>query len=90
MVLINPLPNDKFLDWFKLRVLADNKIKVIGKNEICFGKDRKYCGKRRKYWLPKHFIFKVVKSQDCVVNGFVSWLHSCRMIDIKCEVLLHD
>ena len=24
----NPLPNDKFLDWFKLKAIADDKINV--------------------------------------------------------------
>ena len=34
---INSLPNDKFLDWSKLKALADNKINVteniVGKGE---------------------------------------------------------
>ena len=42
------------------------------KTELCFGKSRKYCGKRRKWWLPgfsafpamfsKSFFLRVVKS----------------------------
>ena len=50
------------------------------KKEICFGKGRKYCGKRRKCWSPpfspfptmfsKDFFFKVVKSRDCVVKSY--------------------
>ena len=46
--------------------------------EICFGKGRKHCGKRRKCWLPafssfpimfsKGFIPRVIKSWDCVVK----------------------
>ena len=49
------------------------------KIEICFGKVRKHCWKRRKCWLPaffsfptmfsKGFLYRVVKSQDCVVKS---------------------
>ena len=55
------------------------KHKCDGKIEICFGKGRKHCGKRRKCWLPafspfptmisKGFFLKVVKSWDCVVKS---------------------
>ena len=27
-IFINPLPNDKFFDWSKLKALADNKINI--------------------------------------------------------------
>ena len=44
------LPNDKILDWFKLKEFANNKINVTEKIEICFEKRRKHGGKRRKCW----------------------------------------
>ena len=47
--------------------------------EICVGKSRKHCGKRRKCWLPafspfptlfsKTFFSRGVKSLDCVVKS---------------------
>ena len=76
---VNPLPNDKFLDWFKLKAFADNKINVTLKTKILFGIGRKHCGKRRKCWLPafspfptmfsKGFFFRVIKSRDCLGQG---------------------
>ena len=52
----------------------DSKVKIR------VGKSRKHCGKRRKCWLPafshfptrfsKDFLFRGVKSRDCVVKGY--------------------
>ena len=81
---VNSLPNDKILDWSKLKAFADNKINLKCCNlitEILFGKGRKYCGKREKCWLPaffpfptmfsKGFFFRVVTSPDCVVKCYI-------------------
>ena len=78
-LFLNFLPNDKMLDWSKLKAFADDKINVNEKSEIWFGKGRKHCGKRRKCWLPafspiptmfsKSFLPKIVKSRDCVVKS---------------------
>ena len=75
----NSLPNDKLLDRSELKAFADNKMNVT-KTEILSGIVREHCGKRRKCWLPafspfptmfsKGFIFRVVKSRDCV-NCFI-------------------
>ena len=53
--------------------------KCDSKTEICFGKGRKHCEKRRKCWLPAFFQFpimfskgyflRVVKSRDWVVKS---------------------
>ena len=66
----NSLPNDKILNWLNLKAFADNKIN---------GKGRKHYGKRRIRWLPafspfpiifsKGFLYRVVKSRDCVVKS---------------------
>ena len=58
--------------------ICRRQIKCESKNEICFGKGRKHCGKRRKSWLPafspfptllsKGFFLRVVRSRDCVVK----------------------
>ena len=34
----NPLPNDKFLDWSKLKALADDKIIVTEKLKFVLGR----------------------------------------------------
>ena len=76
----NSLPNDTLLDWSKLKAFADDKKKKCdSKIEICSGKERKHCGKRRKCWLPafspfpvmfsKFFYLRIVKSWDCVVKS---------------------
>ena len=41
------LPNDKILDWSKLKALAEDKIIKI-KVEICIEKGTKHSGTRRK------------------------------------------
>ena len=70
LVGLNSLPNDKFLDWFKLEAFTDDKINATSK-QILFGMDRKRCGKRRKCWLPafspfptmfSKVVYRVVKS----------------------------
>ena len=74
------LPNDKILNLSNLKALADYKINVTEKLELCFGKGRKHSGKRRKCWSPAfspfpHNVFKrplilsVVKCSDCVVKN---------------------
>ena len=59
----NALPNDKILDWSKLKAFADNKINVNKKNKIWFMKGRKHCGKRRKCWLPAFSPFSTMFSK---------------------------
>ena len=44
----NSLPNDKILDWSKLKVFADNKIKVNEKLKFVFGKGENIVGKKEK------------------------------------------
>ena len=46
----NSLPNDKILDWSKIKALADDKINVVQKLKFCVWEGRKHCGKRRKCW----------------------------------------
>ena len=47
------LPNDKFLDWFKLKTFADHKLNLAEKLNFVLGKvENVVGGKRRKCWLP--------------------------------------
>ena len=65
---VNSLPNDKFLDWSKLKALAEDKINAT-KRQILFS----------RCWLPgfspfltifsKAFFFRVVNSRDYVASG---------------------
>ena len=62
----------------KLKAFAGDKINVT-KNEFCYGKGRKHCGKRKKNAGYQHFLFptmfskgssySVFKSHNCVVKG---------------------
>ena len=45
MTLTNFLPNNKILDWTKLKSFADNKINVIEKLEFIFNKVENIVGK---------------------------------------------
>ena len=76
---LNSLPNDKILDWSKLKALADDKINVVQKLKFVGGRVENIVGKGEnagyQHFLlspqcfQKSFILGVVKSQDCVVMG---------------------
>ena len=70
---INTLPNDKLLDWSKLKAFADNKIKVlkmmIFENIVGKGENAGY---QHFLFIPQcfqEFLLGVVKSRDCVVKS---------------------
>ena len=77
-ILVNSLPNDKTLDWSKLKAFADDKIDMTEKFKFVLKRVENIVGKRRKCWLPafspfsqnvfKAFFIRVVKSWDCVVK----------------------
>ena len=61
--------------------ICRRQFKLDSKIEICFGKGRKYCGKRRKCWLPafspfptmfsKALFYRMVKTRDGVERCYV-------------------
>ena len=51
MLFVSSLPNDKILAWTKFTAFVNYKI-TDSKIEICVGKSRKHCRKRRKCWFP--------------------------------------
>ena len=77
-VRINSLPNNKILDWSKLKAFADDKIKLTKKSKLVSGRVENIVGKGenvvKKCWLPafsssptifrKRFSVEVVKSRD--------------------------
>ena len=75
----NPLQNDKFLNWSKLKALADNKINVTEKFEFVLGRVENIVGKGENagnqhfllfpQCVQKASFFGVVKSWDCVVKS---------------------
>ena len=90
-VLTHPIPDDEIIDLPHLnlyqttnfrpvqnKILCRQQNKCDSKVELCLGKGRKLCGKRRKCWLPAFspfptmfstaFFLRVVRSQDCVVK----------------------
>ena len=76
---INSLPNDKIVDWFKLKAFADDKIDVNKKLKFGMGGVENIVGKGEnagyQHFSPfptmssKGFFFKAVKSRDCIVKG---------------------
>ena len=74
----NALANKNFLDWSKLKAFADNKINAIEKLKFVFGRAKNIVeiGENAGYHFPTMFscmfqgyLYKVIKSQDCVVNS---------------------
>ena len=76
---INPLPNDKFLDWSKLKAVADDKSNVAAKLKFVLGRVENIVGKGENAGYQHFLLFPqcfqkasllgVVKSRDCVVKS---------------------
>ena len=58
----------KFLHETKLKAFADDKIKVAKIRISLLDKSRKYCGERRKCWLPAFSSFPTVFSKAFFVS----------------------
>ena len=48
----NSLPDNKYLDWSKLKAFADDKINVTQKLKFMLGRVENFFEKRRKCWSP--------------------------------------
>ena len=80
-IVMNSLPNDKSLDWWKFKEFADDNISVTEKLKFVLGRVENIVGKGEnagsQHFLlfPQcfqkvfFFFFKVVKSRDCMVKG---------------------
>ena len=70
----NSLPNDKFLDWSKLKAFADDKIYMTQKLKFDLGRVENLVGKGEnagnQHFLlfPQCFQKVSFKSRDCVVK----------------------
>ena len=77
-VFYNPFPNRKFLDWFKLKAFADDKIYVTEKLKFVLGTEENMVGKGVNAGDQQFLLFptmfskgsfsRVVKTWDCVVK----------------------
>ena len=60
--VLNSVPNDKFLDWSKLKGLADDKINVTEKLKSRFGRLENIMGNGEnagyQHFLLSHNVFK--------------------------------
>ena len=73
------LPNDRFLDWSKLKTFADNNINATQKLKLVFARVENIvvkgenAGYQHFLLFPQCFlkasICRIVKSQDCVVKS---------------------
>ena len=82
----NPLPNDKILNWFKVKAFTIGKVYVIEKLLFVFGRVGKV-GKLPAFSpfpivFSKGSFFRVVKSRDYVGKSFFNclFLWSIRII----------
>ena len=79
MYFFNSVLNDKILGYSKLKGFANDKINVTPKLIFVFGRVENIVGKGEnavyQHFLlfpqcfQKDFLFKVIKSQDCVVKS---------------------
>ena len=68
--LFNALPNDKFLDWSKLKELADDKINVIEKWKFVLGMVENIVGKGENAGC-QHFLLFPQCFQKASFSGIV-------------------
>ena len=54
LIVPNSSPNDKILDSVTWKAFADDQIIVSQMMISLCGRVKKYCGKRRKCWLPEY------------------------------------
>ena len=74
-------------DWPKTESICSRQSRCDSKIEICFDKDRKHCGNRRKCWYPafssfrtmfsKAFFPRTLKTMGCLENQLHFLQHFC-------------
>ena len=64
----NSLPNEKFLDWSKLKALADNKIKLAEKLKFVLGRVENIVGKGENAGY-QHFLLVPQCFQKASISG---------------------
>ena len=77
--VINCLPNDKILDWSRLKAFADDKINVTKELKFVLGREENVVRKGENAGYQHFLLFpqcfqkpsscRVLKSWDCVVKG---------------------
>ena len=68
-MVFNPLPNDKILDWSKLKAFADDKINVTEKMKFVYRKIENIEGKGENAGYQHFLLF-----QQCFQNTSFSGL----------------
>ena len=68
-LLCNSLPNDKILDWSKLKAFADNKIEVLKKMSLVFKRAKNIVGKGENAGYQDFLLFP-----QCFQKAFYSGL----------------
>ena len=66
--VINPLPNDKILDWSKFKVFADDKINVNQKLKFTMGRVEHIAGKGENAGYQHFLLFP-----QCFQKASFSW-----------------
>ena len=83
-MLFSSLPNDKMVVWSKLKLSADNELKVAQRVKIVPDREENNVGKRENagyqhflffpHFFSKGFFSRVLKSPDCLEKGKVKGL----------------
>ena len=76
MSYLRPLPNDKILDWFKLRAFAEDKISMSEKLKFVLGRIENIVGKGENAGYHHFLLFsqcfqnlsylRAIKTWDCM------------------------
>ena len=77
--MVNSLPNNKFLDWFKLKALADDKLNIPKMMISRFDREENTVGKGENtgyqhfllfpLYFPKASFLRIVEGRVCVVKS---------------------
>ena len=68
LFLINSLPNDKILDWSKLKAFADDNLNAIKKLKYVLGWVENMVGKGKNAGF-QHFLFPTMFSKGLFFKG---------------------
>ena len=70
---LNSLPNEKSLDWSKIKAFADDMMNITQMMISVFDRVQNIVGKGENVGIPtmfsKGFPLKVIESQDCVLKS---------------------
>ena len=83
---LNSLPNNKFLDWTKFKVLAEDVFRVAKMMIIVFDRDENIAGKRRKMLITIIFSFSHNVFKRLLSRGSLKVVICGKELRVACRV----